>query len=119
MERSVDADGAFELMFELLKARPWLREAGTMTPEDAPAETEALAFLLAAQTANGWGDCSLAARRVAGSLIIDFMLKLRQPGSHLSQTVWQVPANRPAWQQALHLVAQQIGKQSPPPGARH
>lgn len=119
MERSVDAEGAFELMFELLKARPWLRDAGTMTAEDAPAETEALAFLLSAHTADGWGDCSLAARRVASSLILDFMFKLRQSGSGPSRTVWRVPADQPAWRQALHLIGQQIEKQTPPPGSRH
>src|SRR5690606_19174334 len=38
--KSINAEDAFELMYELLKAHPWLNQAGVMKPEDAHAETE-------------------------------------------------------------------------------
>lgn len=106
--KSINAEDAFELMYELLKAHPWLNQAGVMKPEDAHAETEAQSFLLAGNLAGRWGDSSPAARRVVNSLLLDFMAKLRMPGHPISRSSWQVDEAQPKPEQALAVIAQQI-----------
>lgn len=119
MEKTVNADGAFELMFELLKAHPWLVKPASTAAENPQAEAEALTFLASANVADGWGDCSPEAQGVAAWFIFELMAYLRQMSEARAKLVWKVPAHLPAWQQALHLVGQQIAMRSRPPGSRH
>lgn len=114
----VDADAAFGLMFELLKVRPWLVKPSALPPEDPAAQAKAREFLLAAKDADGWGACSPAAQRAAAWFVFEFMAYLRQPGAARGRS-WQVPAHLEEWQQALHLLALEIGQRSPRPGSRH
>lgn len=117
--KEIDAEKAFELMYELYKAHPWLNKPGTMRPEDAPAEAEAVAFLLAGDFSRKWKGCSPAARRVAASLLLDFMAKLRTPGHPISSSSWTVPANLPPWRQALAVIGHEIRAAHPRLAERH
>lgn len=111
-EITVGADHVAGCFYELFKAKPWLISAKTMTPDDAPAESEAVAFLLqlARYDAKCWGQTSPAGQRVAVSLLLDFMAKLMHPDSPLHGLSWTIPAGRPAWQQALHVLEHEIQK---------
>ena len=117
--KEIDAEKAFELMYELYKAHPWLNAPGVMQPEGIPAEAEAVAFLLAGDFSNKWGECSPAACRVASSLLLDFMGKLRTPGHPLNVSSWRVSADLPRWRQALAIIACEIEDSHPHLGARH
>lgn len=116
---TVRAERVAELMYELFKAKPWLNSAGVMTPQDAPAEAEAIAFLLTVDSAENWGNTTPAARRIVNSLLVDFIAKLLSPASSFSSACWRVPADAPNWQQALHVVAQEIRQTHPQLAARH
>lgn len=89
---TVDSERAFEFMYELFKAKPWLNSAGVMSQADHHAEDEAVAFLLTVETAHGWGSCSEAACRVANSLLLDFVAKLH---SQFVQSTWEIPPGLP------------------------
>lgn len=117
--KQVDSEKAFELMYELFKEHPWLNEPGIMSPDDAPYESEAVAFLLAADMSNRWQGCSQSAQRVALSLLIDFTGKLVTPGHPLSEAFWSVPVDAPAWKQALAVVSHEIEQSHPHLGSRH
>jgi hypothetical protein len=101
----INAEKAFELMYELFKAKPWLNSPGIMTEKDHPFEEEALVFLLTLETADDWGNCGPSARRVANSLLVDFTAKLRGPFSHRE---WHVPAGLSLWRQAATIVCAEI-----------
>lgn len=121
LEKSVNASGAFELMFELLKARPWLVKPASTAQASAQAEAEALAFLAAGSAADGWGNCGPVAQGVIAWEIAQFMAYLRQQEeAHANtNTSWKVPAHLPAWQQGWHLLAERIARRSPPRGSSH
>ncbi len=115
----IDAEKAFELMYELYKAHPWLNNPGIMRPEDAQAEGEAVAFLMAGDFSKKWGNCRPAARRVAASLLLDFMRKLRTPGHPINMSSWHVSADLSAWRQALAVIALEIERSHPHLASRH
>lgn len=106
---SENVTGCFLALF---KAKPWLKDPEVMAPNDAPAEAEAIGFLLrlARHDVSNWGSTSPAGRRVATSLLLDFMAKLMHPESPLHHFSWQVPAGEPEWKQALHVLAYEIQK---------
>lgn len=108
MNTTVTADQAAALVFDLLKTKPWLNAPGTMQPEDAAAEEEAVHFLLTLQTANDWGTISEAARRVACTLLLDLLARLMHPESPNAGGAWQVTSSLPAWRQAVEVVAAEI-----------
>ena len=107
---TIDSEKAFELMYELFKAKPWLNSAGIMTEKDHPFEDEALAFLLTLESADGWGSCAEPARRVVNSLLLDFMAKLHD---HFSRRVWTIPAGLPPWRQAARIIRAEIDESHP------
>jgi hypothetical protein len=117
--KTIDSEAAFELVYELFKAHPWLNEPGNMRPQDSPAEQEAVAFLAAGDLSNGWGSCSLSARRIASSLLLDFLAKLQIPGSPISNRSWTVDETLPQWRQALAVLAEEIGHSHPHLKLRH
>lgn len=108
MNTTVTANQAAPLLLELFKAKPWLNQPGTMLPEDAGAEEEAVHFLLTLETAGGWGLISAAARRVANTLLLDFLARLMHPESPSAGNVWQVTSGFPAWRQAAEVVGAEI-----------
>lgn len=116
---TVDAHRAFALFYELFKAKPWLNQPGTMRPEDAAAEAEAIAFLLTVKSVNDWGECSPAAQRIACSLILDFMGRLQDPKSSFSRAKWQVMRDAPEWSQALDVIAHEIQLSHPQLEVKH
>lgn len=118
---TIGAQRASELVFALFEAKPWLTAPGVMTPEDAGAEAEAIAFLLrmAESGADEWGATGPAARRVANSLLVDFLAKLMHPESPFQNLSWSVPASEPAWRQALRVIAQEIRRSHGQPPTRH
>lgn len=105
---TVSADQAAGLVFELFKAKPWINQGGVMQPEDACAEEEAVHFLLTLDTASNWGAISEAARRVANSLLLDFLARLMHPESPNADDVWRVTFGLPAWRQASEVIAAEI-----------
>ncbi|WP_374607137.1 hypothetical protein [Thermomonas sp.] len=113
--RSVDAETAFGLFFELFRAMPWLVSTGRPVRMDAHAEPEAVAFLLdlSAGKVAGWGAASEAAQDTASALLVDFMGKLRMPGSTFSRSTWQVNEAAAPSRQALEIVAQQLRRAHP------
>lgn len=114
--KTIDADDAFALIFELLKAHPWLNEPGVMHPEDAVAEQEAVAFLLAGDLSRQWDGCSPQARRVVNHLLLDFMGRLR---TVMARRSWQVPKGSTKTAQALAVVAAEIARSHPHLQLRH
>ncbi|EIJ33330.1 hypothetical protein [Thiothrix nivea] len=113
---TVNAEKAFELMYELFKAKPWLNSAGVMAGDDFHAESEAVAFLLTLDQAEGWGDCSAPARRVVNSLLLDFLSKLRGSMAHHT---WEVDAGLPKWRQAVAVISSEILGSHPHLSKRH
>jgi len=117
--KTINAETAFALVYALYKEHPWLNEPGVMHPADAPAELEAVAFLLAGDLTKGWGDTSPAGQRVASSLLLDFAAKLRTPGHPITRSLWQVDETTPEWRQALSVLAVEIRKAHPQLRSRH
>lgn len=115
----INAETAFALIYELFKKHPWLVKQEVMTPSDAVAEQEAVAFLLAGDMSQQWAGCSAAARRVVCSLLLDFMLKLQDSNSSLSHSSWVVQANQSKTDQALSVVAAEIRRAHPQLKAIH
>lgn len=112
-KETVSADRMAEFIFELLKAKPWLNEPGVMKESDANAESEAIDFLLALETARGWGVCSMPARRIVNSLLLDFMAKLMDPSSSLSRASWAVSHHDEPWRKAIYGLAHEIRRSHP------
>jgi len=112
----INAEKAFELMYELFKAKPWLNSAGVMTELDHQAEDEAVAFLLTLESAKDWGSCSASAMRVANSLLLDFLAKLDGP---LSQRAWMIQDGIPKWKQAALVIASEIQRSHPHFSSKH
>lgn len=119
MKKVVSAAQAAPLVFDLFKQKPWLNPKEVMSPDDAPAEDEAIHFLLTLETADSWGSISPAAKRVAGSLLLDFLARLMHPGSPNASDTWEVPADWPAWRQATAVVASEIRRSFPHVAMRH
>jgi hypothetical protein len=114
-EQTVDAGQAFGLMYALFQAMPWLVETGRPLRMVEQAEPEAIAFLLALadQQVSDWGGLSPEAQDTASALLVDFLGKLRQPGSPVLSATWTVPADAPAAVQALAIVAHEIRRAHP------
>lgn len=106
----VNAEKAFELMYELFKAKSWLNEPGVMSDCDHHAEDEAVSFMLTLETAVNWGNCTESARKVVNSLLIDFLAKLRGPMAH---RYWDIPEGIPKWRQAAIIISAEIQKSHP------
>lgn len=115
----IDAEKAFELMYELFREHPWLNKPGVMRPEDVMFEQEAVAFLLTCDLDKNWEGCPLGVQRVVLSLLIDFMAKLRTPEHPISMSSWFVPADEPPCLQALAVIAQEIERSHPKIRSRH
>jgi hypothetical protein len=84
-----------------------------MRGSDASAEAEAIDFLLTLESARNWGKCSLPARRVANSLLLDFVAKLMAPASALSRSSWEVSAQDEPWRKAVYAVVHEIRRSHP------
>jgi hypothetical protein len=112
----VNSEKACELMYELLKTKPWLNSPGVMNENDHHAEDEAIAFLLTLENATDWGDCSEPASRVVNSLLVDFIAKLLGP---FGQRQWDVPDGLPKWRQAAKIIAYEIHQNHPRFARRH
>lgn len=106
----IDSKKAFELIYELFKAKPWLNSAGVLTSDDHPFEDEALTFLLTLEKADGWGSCPDPACRVANSLLLDFIAKLNGP---FSNRTWVVTPGLPPWRQAAEVIQAEIHQSHP------
>lgn len=110
---SVSAEQMGGFVLELFKVKPWLTTGEVMKESDASSEAEAIDFLLALDAATGWGNCSMPARRVANSLLLDFMANLLHPGTRLSRCSWEVPRHDEPWRQASYGIAQEIRRSHP------
>lgn len=113
---TINAERAFELMYELFKEKPWLNSPGVMTEQDHHAEHEAVVFLLNVGNAPNWDGCSEAASRVVCTLLLDFIAKLH---GQLSGCTWHVPNHLPKWQQAARIIADEILRSFPELSKRH
>lgn len=105
--KTVNTEQAAELIFRLLKANPWLNTPGVMTEDDYHAKDEAILFLqqMAIHGANGFGDISEPAQRIASGFLLDFMGKLMQPEHLLNRKTWLVDDSKPMADQALQIIA--------------
>lgn len=114
-EVEVNAEFAFSAMYALLKAKPWLNRPGEALALDAAHEADAVAFLRALRDSNcdGWGDLPPAAQATANALLLDFLLKVKTPGTPLAAAKWRVNRRDPAWRQALSIVAHEIDRSHP------
>ena len=109
MEKTtVSAEQMAGFVLELFKSRPWLNEPGIMQNADAIAEAEAVDFLLALESAKNWGKCSMPARRIVNSLLLDFIGKLMDPLSALSRSSWEVSSHDEPWRKAIYGIAHEI-----------
>ena len=108
--KTVNTEQAAELIFRLLKANPWLNTPGVMTEDDYHAKDEAILFLqqMAIHGANGFGDISEPAQRIASGFLLDFMGKLIQPEHPLNRKTWLVDDSKPMADQALQIIAAEI-----------
>ncbi len=114
MNKEINAEEAFDCIYYLLQRYPWLIEyKGKL---DASVEHEAVAFLLqlAQCQVDAWGDLSTQARITVSGLLVDFMIKLRQPDSVFRSTKWYVAVESEPWQQALTVIDHEIRRSFPP-----
>ena len=113
---TINAETMFDLMVDLFKAHPWLNAPGLMRPEDAVAEQEAAAFLLAVDLSRQWGECSPRAQRVVNHLLLDFIAKL---GTTMAGRSWQISAGLTKTEKALSVIAAEIRHSHPHLQLRH
>jgi len=119
--KTVDADTAAELIFELFKAKPWLNEPGIVMEDDYPAKDEAIMFLhhMVIHDTNSFGDISEPAQRIASGFLMDFMGKLMHPEHPLYRKTWLIDDSRPMAEQALQIVAAEIADNHLLPQEKH
>ena len=119
--KTVNAEQAAESIFELLKANPWLNTPGVITKNDYHAKDEAILFLqrMAIHGANGFGDTSEPAQRVASGFLLDFMGKLMQSEHPLNKKTWLVDDSKPMADQALQIIAAELVENHHQPQAMH
>ncbi len=108
--KTISAEQAAESIFALLKANPWLNTPGVMTGNDCHAKGEAILFLqqMAIHGANGFGDTSESAQRIASGFLLDFMGKLMHPEHPLNKKTWFVDDSKPMVDQALQIVSAEL-----------
>lgn len=113
--KTIDADRAAELIFELLKEKEWLRKPGIMNESDFPAEPEAIIFLqnMAKNGADGYGNTSKQAQRIVCSLLHDFMGKLMHPEHPLSKKTWMIDDSKSMADQAFQVISAEIAQSHP------
>lgn len=111
--KEINAEQAYELMFELFKIHPWLLEPGMIRPNDLHAEKEACDFILRGDFSDEWQDCSMPAQRVVAAVLADFLTSLRTKGHSINASSWQVPEGVAPWEQALAVVQQEIVRTHP------
>lgn len=109
--QTINANTAAELIFKLIKEKSWLNKPEIMTPDDFHAEAEAITFLqkLARDGADSFEGISESAQRVVATLLNDFMAKLMHPESPLQRKSWIVDDSKPEAEQALQIIAAEIG----------
>jgi len=108
--KAVDSEYAAELIFEFLKANPWLNTPGVMTRDDYHAKDEAILFLqqMVIHGANSFGDISQPAQRIVSAFLLDFMGKLVHPEHPLNGKAWLVDDSKSMPDQALQIIAAAI-----------
>lgn len=113
--KMINAERAAELIFELLKAKPWLVKPEIMNESDFSAEPEAIIFLqnMVENGANSYGNTSEQAQRIVSSLMHDFMGKLMHPNHPLSKKTWMVDDSKPIPDQALQVIGAEIAQSHP------
>lgn len=119
--KSISAEQAAESIFALLKANPWLNTPGVMTENDYHAKDEAILFLqrMAIHGANGFGNTSEPAQRIASGFLLDFMGKLMQPEHPLNRKTWLVDDSKPMTDQALQIIAAELVENHHQPQGLH
>lgn len=112
-DMEIGAKQVFDCMYYLLQRYPWLGKQNKKLHADA--EHEAVTFLLrlAQHDVDTWGDLSEPARETASALVLDFMIKLRQPESRYSTSKWLVNVDSAPWQQALTVIEHEIRRGYP------
>ncbi|MER0203693.1 MAG: hypothetical protein DU480_07490 [Nitrosomonas sp.] len=119
--RTINAAHAAELIFELLKANPWLNTPEIATGDDYQAKDEAILFLrnMAIHGAHSFGGISESAQRIASGFLLDFMGKLMNPEHPLNRKTWLVDDTKAVADQALQIIAGEIVENQPCPQGLH
>lgn len=119
--KNVDSTTAFELVFGLLQAIPWLvRDASKALPEVAVMkahQAEAVNTILwICETGDlaGWPtQTQRDTRATASYLLTDLAYRLLDPASAFAARAWEIPADQPPHVQALQIVRHEILRSKP------
>lgn len=119
--KHVDSTTAFELVFGLLQAMPWLvRDASKALPEVAVMRTHQAdavnAILWICETGDlaGWpAQTQRDTQATASYLLTDLAFKLLDPASPFAARAWEIAADQPPHVQALQIVRHEILRSKP------
>ena len=117
--KTVNSEEAMGLIYALFQKHPWLNKPGPMQEGDAAAEQEALAFLVAGDFSKKFRGCSPSAKRVVCTLLLDFISACMNDEGFIRHRSWQVDASLSKPDQALALIADEIGRSHPHLRASH
>lgn len=114
MKKTINAEAAFGLVYALFRHYPWLLGAKNLSPMEQSVEHEAVRFILSLAKGDmrNWGNTSKETQNVVSGLLLDFLVKLKQPNVY-GATLWEVSDKAEPWQQALEVVACEIRKAHP------
>ncbi|WYX07956.1 hypothetical protein WJ973_25425 [Achromobacter xylosoxidans] len=119
--KTVDSHAAFVLMVGLLQAIPWIVHNPSQglpsisVRDERRAEAITVIFVICrSRCLNGWPPRTHADTRATVSyLLMDFMVKLKDPQSDFSARSWDVPDDQPAYIQALEILESEVLRPHP------
>lgn len=113
-QKTITAEQAAELVYNLFAAQKWLLEPGAMTEADRAYEEEALTALLSLDEATRWQNVSPPAARVASTMLIQFLALLAFPKDKAwAERKFTVDSENSSTQQAFALIAAEILQNHP------
>ncbi len=114
MKKTINAETAFDLVYALFQHYPWLLGEKSLSPLEQSVEHEAVKFILslAKSDIRNWGNTNEETQNVVSGLLLDFLVKLKQPDIY-GATLWEVSVKAEPWQQALEIIACEIRKAHP------
>lgn len=108
-------------MVNLIQAIPWIVHNPSLglpsvsVRNERRAEAITVIFVICrSRCLNGWPPRTRAHTRATVSyLLMDFMVKLKDPHADLSRRSWNVPADQPAYIQALEILESEVLRSHP------
>lgn len=119
--KTVDSHAAFVLMVNLVQAIPWIVHNPSQGLPSISVRNErrseaitAIFVICRSRCLNGWPPRTHADTRATASyLLMEFMVKLKDPRSDFSKRSWDVSADQPAYIQALEILESEVLRPHP------